>query len=87
MSATFTITGGPDGEVVIDVPGGPADADLTLTAPQALARAIAAGEVDPNTAFMQGKLKVTGPTGPLLALLAHLRTDGAADLRAALQVA
>jgi hypothetical protein len=43
---------------------GPDDAEVVVT--------IGAADValDPTVAFMQGKLKSTGPTGPLLAALA-----------------
>jgi len=47
---------------------GPDSAEVVATVPAA----DAAG--DPTVAFMQGKLKSTGPTGPLLAALA----DGSA---------
>lgn len=46
---------------------GPDDADIVVTVPVADATAVAAGDVDPAVLFMQGKLKSTGPTGPLLA--------------------
>jgi hypothetical protein len=59
---------------------GPADAaELSLTLPWADAVAVARGELDVNAAYMQGRLKTDGPTGPLLALLAGLRSpDGIA---------
>ena len=46
-----------------EVVEGPDDAELVVS--------IAAGDVglDPTIAFMRGKLKSLGPTGPLLALL------------------
>ena len=46
-----------------EVVDGPDDADLVVT----IAAADAA--IDPTVAYMQGKLKSTGPTGPLLELL------------------
>jgi hypothetical protein len=51
-----------------EVFNGPAEADITLALPPELAA------TDLTVAFMQGKLKTTGPTGPLLVLL----RDGAA---------
>ena len=85
----WTVTGGPDGDVAVPVPGAPTDGEvlLTLTTPSAEAAAVAAGRLDPNTAYMQGRLKVTGPTGPLLDLLAYLRGSGNATLRDALGAA
>ena len=78
------ITGGPDGEVrytaiaadgsVTYVPGVADDVDVMLTDTAANARAIVRGELDPNAAFMRGRTKVVGATGPLLALLAATRT-------------
>lgn len=47
---------------------GPDDAEIVVTVP--LADALS----DPTVAFMQGRLKSTGPTGPLLAAFA----DGSA---------
>jgi len=38
---------------------GPDDADTVATI------ALADAELDPSVAFMRGKLKITGPTGPL----------------------
>lgn len=52
--------GGPDGPDVVE-----------LTATAAVAGRLVAGELTPNAAWMSGKLKASGPTGPLLALLAH----------------
>lgn len=50
---------------------GPADADVVVTVPVA-----DAGD-DPAVAFMQGRLKSTGPTGPLLAAFADGSAAGA----------
>lgn len=41
---------------------GPDDADVVVTVPLAELT----GDVDPAVLFMQGKLKSTGPTSPLL---------------------
>ena len=45
---------------------GPADADLVVTVPLA---EVHADDFDATVAYMRGKLKSTGPTGPLLELL------------------
>lgn len=78
------ITGGPDGEIrftavvadgsVAYLPGLADDVEVTLTDTAANARAMASGELDPNAAFMRGRTKVAGATGPLLALLAATRS-------------
>jgi putative sterol carrier protein len=43
---------------------------VTLTASYADASAMAAGELDPSVAFMQGRLKTAGDPGLVLDLLA-----------------
>ena len=53
------------------------DTALTLTTTWADAQRMARGELGANTAYMQGRLKTDGPTGPLLGLLAVLGTDPA----------
>jgi predicted lipid carrier protein YhbT len=74
------VTGGPDGEVgyvqnvrdgrVAAVTLGRADdVDVTLTQTHADAVAIARGELDANAAFMQGRVKVVGDMGALMAVL------------------
>lgn len=45
---------------------GPDDADVVVTVPVA---AVGAEGFDPTVAYMQGVLKSTGPTGPLLTAL------------------
>ena len=45
---------------------GPADADVVVSVPLVDAQA---DGFDPAVAYMQGKLKSTGPTGPLFDLL------------------
>ncbi len=77
----FVIAGSPSGEVKLAMVvtdglvtesslGADGDADLTLTIKYTDAVNLIRGELDPNAAFMQGKIKVAGPTGPLLDLLA-----------------
>ena len=78
------VAGGPEGEVryvtrVVDGrvvehgPGSVDEPDATLTTPHADGLAIATGELDANAAFMQGRIKTAGRTGPLLTLLAVLQ--------------
>jgi predicted lipid carrier protein YhbT len=76
----YEVTGGPDGDVryywVLEdghlresALGVLADAEVTLTTPWADAMAIQKDELDANAAFMQGKVKVAGNMGKVLALL------------------
>jgi len=59
MTVQYRVAFGKKDEVV----EGPDDADLVVT----IAAADAA--MEPAVAYMRGKLKSTGPTGPLLELL------------------
>lgn len=77
----YVLTGAPDGGdlkyywVVVDgklVESGLGeldDAEITLTLSHADATLIQKGELDSNAAFMQGRVKVTGNTPKLMALL------------------
>ena len=78
------ITGGPDGdlscywEVVDGHPTAAAlgtidDADVTLTLSWSDAAAVHTGALDPNVAFMQGRMKVAGSMAVTLALLPAAR--------------
>ncbi len=58
-----------DGRIISAVLGRDADADITLTCPQADALAIARGELDINAAFMQGRVKAVGDMGALMAAM------------------
>lgn len=68
-SAKFVIEG--EGAVVLDGAGvraGDDDTDVTLTADTDTFRAIIAGEMNPTSAFMTGKLKVDGDMGTAMRL-------------------
>jgi hypothetical protein len=79
------VTGGADGDVayhlafeggrVVDGElGTDPDAEVVLTTVHEVAAEIAAGDVEPSVAFMQGRLKTEGPTARLLPLLALTQT-------------
>jgi hypothetical protein len=55
-------------------PGRLEDAGLTLTVAVADARALCEGTLQPSVAFMQGRMKVAGSMGVLLALLLFAST-------------
>lgn len=76
----YVITGGPGGEVryhhVIDngntlehALGDDPEAEVTLTASYDDKRKVDMGELDANTAFMQGRVKVSGNIAKVMALL------------------
>ncbi|HLI16310.1 MAG TPA: SCP2 sterol-binding domain-containing protein [Acidimicrobiales bacterium] len=76
----YRIVDGPDGDVsyywiVVDGRlvenrlGELADAEVTLTESYEDAKAMQQGLLDANTAFMQGKIKVTGDVAKLMSLL------------------
>lgn len=60
-----------DGRVTV-VPGGAADADVTVTEDHATATAVARGELAAPAAFMTGRIRVTGETSVLLEAQAAL---------------
>ena len=67
--AKFVIEG--EGALMVDGDGareGDDDADVTLTASQEAFEAILAGELNPTTAFMTGKLSVDGDMGAAMKL-------------------
>ena len=79
------VTGGPDGEVryvhtLVDgrttdlVMGSDDAADVTFTNTFADAQALARGELDPPVLFMQGRTKMAGDMGKVLALMPVVRS-------------
>ncbi len=86
------ITGGPDGDVscywvledgrVTSGSGGRlADAEVTLTLSWGDAVAVLRGDLDPNVAFMQGRMKVSGSMGVMIELLSLANTPEGRALR------
>jgi predicted lipid carrier protein YhbT len=76
----YIVTGGPDGEIkyywvlengklLESKLGDLAESDVTLTQTYEDAKKIQQGELDPNAAFMQGRIKVSGNMAKLMALL------------------
>ena len=76
----YVITGAPEGDIKYywilengkllesklgEIP----DSDFTLTLSYADSMAVQKGELDANAAFMQGRMKVTGNMGKLMALM------------------
>ena len=87
------VTGAPDGElryvhVVVDgrttglAIGADGTADVTYTNTYADAQALARGELDPSVLFMQGRTKMAGDMGKVLALMPVVRS---AEQRALLE--
>ena len=76
----YVVTGGPDGDIkyywvlengklLESQLGEISDADFTLTQSYDDAVKVQKGELDANAAFMQGRMKVTGNMGKLMALM------------------
>ena len=76
----YVTTGGPDGDIkyywvledgkLLDSQLGEVDdADFTLTMTYDDAVKVQKGELDPNAAFMQGRMKVSGNMAKLMSLL------------------
>ncbi|MGH9096756.1 MAG: SCP2 sterol-binding domain-containing protein [Acidimicrobiales bacterium] len=88
----FIVTGGPGGDVhyywVLEdghlrqsAIGDVDDADVTLTIARPEAVAMAKGDLDPNVAFMQGRMKVAGSMGIMMRLLPVTNTPEYQELR------
>ena len=86
------IAGGPEGDVRLGIVvtdgrltdakvGGDPEAPLTITTTYADAQLLAAGELEASVAVMQGRAKVAGDVGSLLAVLPVTHTP---EFRAAL---
>jgi len=58
-----------DGKLTENKLGEVADADFTMTLTYDDAIKVQQGELDPNAAFMQGRMKVTGDLAKLMALM------------------
>ena len=76
----YVVTGGPDGDVkyywvledgkLLEAKVGELDdTDFTLTMSYEDAVKVQQGELDPNAAFMQGRMKVSGNMAKLMSLL------------------
>jgi hypothetical protein len=76
----YVVTGGPDGEIryywllengklLESKLGEITEPDITLTQTYDDARKVQQGELDPNAAFMQGRIKVSGNMAKLMSLL------------------
>ena len=88
----FEVTGGPEGDVtchwvledgrpVSSARGASRTPDVTLTMVWDDAEAMQRGDLDPNVAFMQGRMKVAGSMGVMMALLPVTNTPEYQDLR------
>ncbi len=78
----LVVTGGPEGDVRL---GAADDPDLVLTTTADVARGMLDGTLDPNVAFMQGRLKTAGDNALLLRILPETRSEAFATHRAHLQ--
>lgn len=76
----YVVTGGPDGEIryfwvlengklLKSELGDMAEPDITMTDTYDDAMKIQKGELDPNAAFMQGRIKVAGNMAKLMSLM------------------
>ena len=58
-----------NGKILESTLGEDANADFTMTSSYDDSVKIQKGELDPNAAFMQGRMKVTGNMGKLMSLM------------------
>ncbi|MEX0663744.1 MAG: SCP2 sterol-binding domain-containing protein [Acidimicrobiia bacterium] len=76
----YVVTGGPDGDIkyywvlengklLESQLGDIAEPEITMTSTYDDAVRIQQGELDPNAAFMQGRMKVAGNMGKLMSLM------------------
>jgi SCP-2 sterol transfer family len=88
----YEVTGGPEGDVsyhevledghLLSRAGGVVgQPDVTVTTVWGDAVSMCRGELDPNVAFMQGRMKVAGSMGVMLALLPVNRLPAHQELR------
>ncbi len=88
----IVVSGGPEGDVsyireleagrlVGSAPGRIRDPAVVLSSGWEDAWAMVAGDLDPEVAFMQGRMKVTGSMAVLLALFALGATPAGRDVR------
>ena len=88
----FIVTGGPEGDVryywVLEdghlrqsALGDVDNPDVTVTTARPDAMAMAQGDLDPNVAFMQGRMKVAGSMGIMMRLLPVTNTPEYQELR------
>ncbi|HEX6957130.1 MAG TPA: SCP2 sterol-binding domain-containing protein [Ferrovibrio sp.] len=73
LDATVKFDFGDDGKIFVDGPAGSVsnddkDADCTITISLDNFKSLVAGDLDPTTAFMMGKLKVQGSMGVAMKL-------------------
>ena len=88
----YGVTGGADGDVsyyciledgrLQSRAGGTVESpDVSVAASWADSVAMQQGDLDPNVAFMQGRMKVSGSMGVMMALLRMTSTPESRDLR------
>jgi putative sterol carrier protein len=76
----YVVTGGPDGDIkyywvlengrlLESQLGEIAEPEVTMTLSYADSVSVQQGELDPNAAFMQGRMKVAGNMGKVMALM------------------
>ncbi|MCZ7528856.1 MAG: SCP2 sterol-binding domain-containing protein [Acidimicrobiia bacterium] len=74
-----------DGRIIETQIGDLNDPDFTLNMDYEVGREIAEGTLEPNVAFMQGRMKCTGDTGKLMALIPITGSSGYHAMQAELR--